>query len=374
MGNTALKLNLPKRSDKYWLLPYSLCDVRIVQKNEDGENLVTHDGELVMRNLRFSEARIVGEVYSFSNMKNKPNEACKRSYKDLEEVTEYSRGTVSNGLKTVIKAGILSQTKHFHDKAEYRYEEFEQESNFFITFEKYLQEREFEIPREARRRRLKNIELWIVSVFGSLCNKPKANGCDFTINEICEKTGACEKVVRNGIRNMISAGFLSSRDKIKHARKNKRLHFNVEKAVRLLMVHTPRRSKREKTFEEKAAEAAELRGEIERYHASNRQAALDRAEKNRKKAEENADFKKADSEMKECEISLAHAEAEGQEEKVRTLSQTLAEIKERRRNALKAVALTEADLMPDYKCKKCSDKGFLPDGRMCDCYSPRGAP
>lgn len=121
--------------------------------------------------------------------------------------------------------------------------------------------------------------------------------------------------------------------------------------------------------------AVDLRGEWERYHASNHEAALDRAEKNRKKAAENADFKKADEEMKKCEIELTRAEEYGTAEQVKTLSQTLADLKERRRNALKAIAMTDDDLLPDYTCKKCSDTGFMKNGRMCDCYRPaRGSP
>ena len=32
------------------------------------------------------------------------------------------------------------------------------------------------------------------------------------------------------------------------------------------------------------------------------------------------------------------------------------------------VHFTEADFTPRYACTKCSDTGFLPDGKMCDCY------
>ncbi len=119
--------------------------------------------------------------------------------------------------------------------------------------------------------------------------------------------------------------------------------------------------------------AADMRGEWERYHAKNHEAALDRAEQNRKKATESADFQKAERDLKECEIALARAEVY-EKEKVQTLSQTLAEIKARRRNALKAIAMEESDLLPNYTCKKCSDMGFMKDGRMCDCYPSRGSP
>ena len=45
-------------------------------------------------------------------------------------------------------------------------------------------------------------------------------------------------------------------------------------------------------------------------------------------------------------------------------------IKERR-EILKGLNMTEADLLPRYKCLKCSDTGFKPDGCQCNCY-PKG--
>lgn len=120
-------------------------------------------------------------------------------------------------------------------------------------------------------------------------------------------------------------------------------------------------------YQSEASIAADIRGERERYYASLREQALDRAEKMRKKAFENADFKKAESEMKECEIALARAEV-SDSEKLPTLRRTLETIKTRRALALQSVGLTENDLLPNYRCKKCSDTGFMKDGRMCDCY------
>ena len=29
---------------------------------------------------------------------------------------------------------------------------------------------------------------------------------------------------------------------------------------------------------------------------------------------------------------------------------------------------TEEDLKPKYSCNKCNDTGYLPNGKMCDCY------
>lgn len=120
-------------------------------------------------------------------------------------------------------------------------------------------------------------------------------------------------------------------------------------------------------YQSEASIAADIRGERERHYAALREAALDRAEKMRKKALENDEFRKAESEMKECEIALARAEV-FDSEKLPDLRRALDEIRLRRKNALQAVGISENDLLPNYSCKKCSDTGFLENGKMCDCY------
>ena len=122
-------------------------------------------------------------------------------------------------------------------------------------------------------------------------------------------------------------------------------------------------------YQSETAVAADIRGERERYYTLLREKAQDRAEKMRKKAEKNADFVKSESELKKCELALARAEAQGLDD-VAALRINLKAIRAQRLKALQAVGITEEDLLPVYTCKKCSDTGFMADGRMCDCYRP----
>ncbi|MFQ7079509.1 MAG: hypothetical protein ACLRSW_17155 [Christensenellaceae bacterium] len=39
---------------------------------------------------------------------------------------------------------------------------------------------------------------------------------------------------------------------------------------------------------------------------------------------------------------------------------------------MKALNITSEDLKPRYRCLKCSDTGFKPDGHQCDCYPLKG--
>ena len=393
MAESALKLNLPKRSLKYQSVPAHVFGMKIARRERKDKEwkIVMRDGEHVMRDLHLSELKLIGEIYSFSNMKGKPDELCKRSLTDFQNATGYSRSTVSANVNTITAEGIVTQKKNFHDKAEYKFEG-KKDNELFINFEECLKHIEFEFPREDRKREMRDYEYFLISFMGSYCNIPGAKGCQFTLQELCDKTGICLKYLRKGLRSLIDADLLYCNNRLWYARTDKRFKFNVRKEIRLLMIHTPRRAseKQGKEYSEEparqapvadwkqaaaeAALAADLRGEREHFYAVRHQRALDLAAENRKKAAGNADFKKAEIEIPVKELELSRAEVH-HSDKVPELRRVLEDFKERHKNALRLVGLTENDLLPNYECKKCSDTGFMKDGRMCDCYTlTRGSP
>lgn len=113
--------------------------------------------------------------------------------------------------------------------------------------------------------------------------------------------------------------------------------------------------------------AADLRSEREHYYAVLRQKAQERAEQNRRKAGSDVQFAEADVAIKRGEIELARAEVFSPE-RADMIRRELKVWQEKRKAALARLSLSEESLMPEYKCKKCSDTGFLPDGRACSCY------
>ena len=113
--------------------------------------------------------------------------------------------------------------------------------------------------------------------------------------------------------------------------------------------------------------AADLRSEREHYYAVLRQKAQERAEQNRRKAGSDVQFAEADAAIKRGEIELARAEVFSPE-RADMIRRELKVWQEKRKAALACLSLSEESLMPEYKCKKCSDTGFLPDGRACSCY------
>ncbi len=119
-------------------------------------------------------------------------------------------------------------------------------------------------------------------------------------------------------------------------------------------------------YKNEAAIAADKRSEREHAYAVRRQSANERADKARLSAERDEAFRVAEAAIRKGEIELARAEVFSPE----TLPAIIAELetnRQKRNAALLRLGLSEQDFIPNYVCKKCSDTGFLPDGRMCNC-------
>ncbi len=120
-------------------------------------------------------------------------------------------------------------------------------------------------------------------------------------------------------------------------------------------------------YRNEAAIAADKRAERERYYAALHRRAMDRAEETRAEAEKDEEFFNADRAIKKTEIALAKAEVFAPDT-VPSILEKLESHKMARTRALTRLNLTEEDLQPKYHCSKCSDTGFLPSGKACDCY------
>ncbi len=121
------------------------------------------------------------------------------------------------------------------------------------------------------------------------------------------------------------------------------------------------------TFKSEKDIAADMRSDREHYYAVLRQKAQEKAEGNRRLAESDKEFAEADTAIKRGEIELARAEVFSPD-RAENIRRELQEWQQKRKRALTRLSLTEASLQPEYRCRKCSDTGFLPDGRACDCY------
>ena len=116
------------------------------------------------------------------------------------------------------------------------------------------------------------------------------------------------------------------------------------------------------------ARAEEQAREREEWYRARRERAEDVAELNRKKAEALDGYAEDLMQVKRFEIAAAKAEASGTVNDAADISSELSRLREKLKQRLASIGLTEADLLPEYSCKKCNDTGFLPNGKPCNCY------
>ena len=117
-----------------------------------------------------------------------------------------------------------------------------------------------------------------------------------------------------------------------------------------------------------AVQAANTKAEREGWYAHRRQAAQGKADKAFERAMKNKAFFEAERKARALELELAKAELRAPE-KVEGINAEIALQEKIKRQALASMGMTAAALVPQWHCQKCQDKGFLPNGKACDCYN-----
>ncbi len=127
------------------------------------------------------------------------------------------------------------------------------------------------------------------------------------------------------------------------------------------------RPQRRSEFRSEVAVAADARSDRERYYAGLRERAQRRVDRALAIAEKDEAFRDANATLSKGELELAKAEVY-HPELLPEISSRMEAARRKRAEALSRLKLSERDFIPKYVCDKCSDTGYLPDGRMCDCY------
>ena len=114
-----------------------------------------------------------------------------------------------------------------------------------------------------------------------------------------------------------------------------------------------------------AEEQAKARAE---WYRQRRERAEEISEYNRRKAEAIDGYTEDLKEMKRLEIATAKAEVSGAEDYSGIILSEILRLRERLKQRLAGIGLSEDDLQPKHHCKKCNDTGYLPNGTPCDCF------
>ena len=117
-------------------------------------------------------------------------------------------------------------------------------------------------------------------------------------------------------------------------------------------------------------QAINAKADRERYYSLLREKAQARADKFIAKANGNARFKEITAERSKMEIALAKAEV-FEPKQLPALEEQKTALLVERSKILQGLGITEAELSPQFTCRKCSDTGFLKSGAACNCYKQK---
>ncbi len=357
MAQTAsVKSNIPSESVGYLRIPYPY-DPRFKEMTN-------------------AEKKLYALVFSRTALKDKPDAVCRASYSDLMAPLGIgSRSTPSVCLERLIEKGLIERHKHFHAKTEYRAIDADPKAPV-MEMELYFKTAEFAVPRENCKRRLRDSESLILALIATHTKNPQAKCFTGSVSQIAGMIDVCEKTVRMALDVLISARLIRCQERYRGFRYTKVLHLRANKSIVRTMRH--KRGRRAAEPKERRTEqeiAHDMRTTRDRFYAALRWNAERKADSCRRRLELDERYCKLQKEMRALDPKIARAEL-AEERGDRTgesdrLRDEQAMLKAQMLAIMAEIGISPPDLDPSTycRCKKCSDTGFLPNGKACDCYT-----
>ena len=309
------------------------------------------------RKMGGAQLLVCAAIYSYSGA-DKP---CDFTYRELEKRYRLSKSSVARSIRTALENNFVERTDKVH---EYKFTG-DAGDETFLCVEDWMYHATFLVNGEEKY--LTKNEIFVLSYLNSFCRN-KSNGAGFRGSDrhIARRLSMSATTVGKCMRTLYAA----------------RLAFRFGRAKNLSELATYRVN--EKLLREKRAELvrrakgknadvkdADVRAARERYYALLRDEAQRRAEQMNARARADFAYREAEKKMRKLDIEIAKADAHG----LPALAELRREHDAARRmmmERLDAMNLTPEDLVVHHRCMKCSDTGFLPNGRMCDCYPKDG--
>lgn len=357
MAQTACRrLDIPEESEGYLRIPY-LNDPRFTDMTN-------------------AERKIYALVFSRSSLKERPDAVCRASYNELmEPLGIRSRSTPSICLERLIGKELIARKKNFHAKAEYKALDIAADIPV-IEMELYFKTNAFFIPREGRERRLRDSEALILALIATHTKNPRAKCFTGSVTQIAALLGLCEKTVRSALDVLIGAKLVRCSERYRGSRYTKQLHLRAHKAIVRTMRHK-RRKKAQPSKERRTEQeiAHDIRTTRDRFYAALRWQAELKADEHRAILERDDRYRRISGEIRSLDVRIARAELEeesgkhtGKSEELRH-EQKLLRVKQHEIMAEHNISPPDLEPATYCRCKKCSDTGFLPNGKPCDCYT-----
>lgn len=374
---------------------------RLTYKTEDGYSVLAQlDG---VRKGSMFKVNIEATIESFGELKGYRSDFVKKLGCALSTVSDAMKGLLADGkiiiehnadgsttwrsvramekqearLKAIIEGKELQE-----DPPEFYY----RVENFFLThvFEFTYIEKKDENGKVIRpaytvRRKLTPVEVLVLSVFYTHALNKKYPLFWTSAKDLADMLKLNKRTVERALRNLRAAQLI-----FRPVRGNSRSRHSKYVANMMLIrplcdEYTPKQAKKStkeapskmtpKRMSRKAKlELQEANAARERFYGRRKQEAESLAERNKKYVASKAPrFKVVEKALIEVEQELLNAVIHNPFA-IPTLEVKKRNLRAERAEILRRLGMKDWGLVPQYRCKLCSDSGYLPSGKPCNCY------
>jgi predicted transcriptional regulator len=333
--------------------------------------------EFIMRPLSFfragatrSASKIRGFLYSFSKKKE-----FEGGYETICNALQTSRASVWRAASEKNVGADFEFARVVGKNSRYTYVGEHTGKEFHVRTELWFYLEKFDI--DGAERLLTDAEIDVLSLIYTFTKFEKKGKFEGNYGDIARMLGLDYFTVRRIVNALFSADLITR--PIKAANKHgKSVYVANMKMLRYLEKKYKKAVQRESdkpsgvaSFVNETVKNLDAKADRERFYEKRKEEAEKKAEKVLEKARENPRFREITGELGALEYKLARAELYApltlpglEKQKVDLLAE--------REAILKQMGLSVGTLDVKYYCKKCSDTGYLPNGKACDCYRFKG--
>lgn len=302
-----------------------------------------------------------------------------QSYVDIAHTLGCGRTTVARAVSMIkkyaladITASKLSSVYTFKFDKEKEHEDFYRAEYWFYTRTlhfKYVRRKDDTVDVIEEDRKLRPSESRVLSIIYTYCTNEKTGTKSYSasMRELSAESGLSERSVKSAVAALIAARLIARKKKAcgKLSRSTYTLvSRNFERLNKKQAQNSPQKAKYSEV------EELDARAERESFYAKRRAEAEAEADKLKNHFFKNIKFSNLCKRESELTVALAKATVFNMRERD-TLKSEYEHVKKDKLAILAIEGYDLSDLEPDYYCKKCSDTGFLPNGRACDCYKEK---
>lgn len=349
MAEAAKKLNRSGRSHSGKIrIPYSLMRLKAMRNGRE-------------RKFNATGLTSLAAVFSFSEGEN----VADFTRRELSERYHLSKSSAERSLRAALEAGLI---KRMDRVSKYKFMG-EKGDDGFLLIEDWAYFAEFDFGNRKKENLLHN-EVRVLFYLISFCRNQKgAPLFRASYSYIAQRLNLSKNTIISAVKRLKSAGLIRMSGRAWNG--HTRATFSVnEKALKAARNEVIRRAKAPSTV----TQDFNARVDRERYYAHLRAVADDRANRMQEKARSDEAYRNAEQELRKLDLEIAKAQHQAKEDLLELLLERQRAAQKQRSERLAAMGMTDEDLRPLYNCTKCSDTGFLPDGRSCDCFPSRRRP